>query len=135
MEDENRIEDSHLKLDLGNRDPDDGMTDVAYVKGAFFLKTLEEKVGREEMDRFLNKYFNAHKFETLTTEDFVEYLNANLLAPLDVEFDVEEWIYGPGIPDNIAQIKVEEFDIVQALAQKIKDGGELPKDLERDDKI
>jgi aminopeptidase N len=39
-------QDAQLKLELRGRNPDDGMTDIAYVKGAFFLKTLEEKVGR-----------------------------------------------------------------------------------------
>jgi aminopeptidase N len=36
-------QDAQLKLELRGRNPDDGMTDIAYVKGAFFLKTLEEK--------------------------------------------------------------------------------------------
>ena len=35
------------------RDPDDGMNDIAYEKGALFLRTLEETVGRESFDRFL----------------------------------------------------------------------------------
>jgi aminopeptidase N len=47
---ENRLADTHLKLDLKNRNPGDGLTQVAYIKGAFFLKTLEETVGREKMD-------------------------------------------------------------------------------------
>ena len=42
-------EDAHLFLNLEGRNPDDGMTDVAYVKGAFFLKTLENVVGRDKM--------------------------------------------------------------------------------------
>ena len=46
-------EDSQLHLNLKNRNPDDGMTSIAYVKGAFFLKTLENKVGRKVFDQFL----------------------------------------------------------------------------------
>ncbi|MEM7350532.1 MAG: M1 family aminopeptidase/hydrolase, partial [Acidobacteriota bacterium] len=38
--------DTHLFLDLAGRDPDDGMTDIAYEKGYFFLRMLEEAVGR-----------------------------------------------------------------------------------------
>ena len=38
--------DTHLKLNLKGRDPDDGMTDIAYEKGAYFLGMLESK-GRQ----------------------------------------------------------------------------------------
>ena len=32
--------DTHLKLHLNDRDPDDGMSDIAYNKGAYFLRLL-----------------------------------------------------------------------------------------------
>ena len=61
---ENEIEDlgpkspdTHLFLDLQGRDPDEGMTNIAYEKGAFFLQMLEEKVGRKKFDAFLEKVF------------------------------------------------------------------------------
>lgn len=131
---EGHNEDTHLKLNLDERNPDDGMTDVAYVKGAFFLKTLEREVGREKFDAFLREYFNSHQFETLTSEDFVEYLNKNLLEKESIEFNVEEWIYGDGIPDNVVKIESDRFEKIQDLAEKVKDGEDLPKDLEREDK-
>lgn len=134
MEEEGRAEDTHLKLDLDERNPDDGMTDIAYVKGAFFLKTLEREVGREKFDQFINDYFNAYKFETLTTEDFLKYLETNLLEPNNVEFNTEEWIYGAGIPDNVVQIESDRLAKVQALSKVIKNGESLPKDLKREDK-
>ena len=40
-------DDTHLKLHLQNRDPDDGLTAIAYDKGYFFLRRIEEVVGRE----------------------------------------------------------------------------------------
>jgi aminopeptidase N len=57
-------EDTQLKLELEGRSPDDGMTSIAYVKGAFFLKTLEQKVGRKRMDVFLQNYFKDFAFQT-----------------------------------------------------------------------
>jgi glycine/D-amino acid oxidase-like deaminating enzyme len=69
-------EDTQLKLKLESRNPDDGMTSIAYVKGAFFLKTLEQKVGRELFDKFLKNYFKKFSFKTITTEDFIDYLNS-----------------------------------------------------------
>ena len=67
-------EDSKLHLALEGRNPDDGMTDIAYVKGAFFLKTLENEVGRTAFDAFLKKYFNTFQFKTVDTKQFVSFL-------------------------------------------------------------
>src|SRR5690554_2878253 len=132
---EGREKDTYLKLDLHGRDPDDGMTDIAYVKGAFFLKTIEEKVGREKFDVFLNAYFKAHEFKTLTTEKFVEYINENLFEKENIEFNLNEWIYGEGIPSNVIQLNSDRFVVAQELAQEVKDGNKLPADLKRSDKI
>jgi aminopeptidase N len=128
--------DTHLKLNLDERNPDDGMTDIAYVKGAFFLKTLEETVGRENFDEFLKGYFNTYKFQTLTTEDFVSYLNENLLEKQNVVFNTEEWIYQEGIPDNHVEITSPRFGKIQQYALDIKDNGSsLPAELKRENHI
>ncbi len=71
--------DTWLKLDLTDRDPDDGMTDVAYDKGYLFLRTVEEAVGRDRFDKFLRDYFDTYAFKSMTTEQFVSYLNEKLL--------------------------------------------------------
>lgn len=121
-------EDTHLKLDLEGRDPDEGMTSIAYVKGALFLKTLEAAVGREKFDPFLKTYFEKFEFQPMTTEMFVDYLNENLLEPNNVEFNTDEWIYGEGIPDNCVAITSDRFDKVaekSAMVISIKSGSEL----------
>jgi aminopeptidase N len=112
-------EDTHLKLDLTDRNPDDGMTAIAYVKGAFFLKTLEEAVGRENFDVFLNKYFDAHAFKTITTEQFVAYTNTHLLELNNVEFNMDEWIFGEGIPDNCVKVESDKFVVCDEKAALI----------------
>mgnify|MGYP002039567110 FL=1 len=48
--------DTHLRLHLKDRNPDDGMTAIAYDKGYMFLRMLEETVGREEFDLFLKQF-------------------------------------------------------------------------------
>ncbi|MGV6861931.1 MAG: M1 family metallopeptidase [Putridiphycobacter sp.] len=112
-------EDTHLKLDLKDRNPDDGMTSIAYVKGALFLKTMEEAVGREKFDVFLNNYFDTYQFKTVTTEDFVAYAKENLLEPNNVDFNIEEWIYEAGIPDNCVKIESDRFEICDLKAKMI----------------
>lgn len=114
--------DTHLKLNLSGRNPDDGMTSIAYIKGAFFLRTLEKLVGREKFDAFLKGYFNQHQFQTITTEKFVAYLKKNILEPNHLDFNVNEWIYGPGIPKNCVHIVSPRFDRVNELAKEFTNG-------------
>jgi len=112
-------EDAHLFLNLEGRDPDDGMTDVAYVKGAFFLKTLENRVGREKMDVFLQSYFNHFKFTSVNTEKFVAYLEKELLKKYDIDFNYKEWIYEAGIPSNALVIESKGFERIKLMAEDI----------------
>ncbi len=93
-------EDTRLKLDLAGRDPDDGMTDIAYEKGYGLLRVLESKVGREKFDAFLRGYFDRFSFQSMTTERFITYLKDELLKPNGVEVNVERWIYQTGLPDD-----------------------------------
>jgi hypothetical protein len=69
-------EDSHLRLHLGDRDPDEGLTDIAYEKGRFFLMMLEQLYGRAAFDEFLNGHFRKYAFGTVTTDLFLADLKA-----------------------------------------------------------
>ncbi len=106
-------EDTRLKLDLQGRNPDDGMTTIAYVKGALMLQSIEEKVGREKFDEFLKRYFTEHQFQTLTTEAFISYLDYFLLEPNKVDFNVSEWVYEKGIPENAIAINSNQFEEIE----------------------
>lgn len=126
--------DTHLKLDLTCRDPDEGLTDIAYVKGGLLLKTLEEVIGRAKMDAFLTRYFNDFAFQTLTTEQFLDYFYEHVDV-LNTDFVIEKWIYEPGIPEGAAVITSEKFDAMNQLAHQVQFGAALPKDLTRSDRI
>jgi aminopeptidase N len=117
--------DTPLKLDLRGRDPDDGLTDVAYEKGALFLKLIENNVGRERFDAFLNSYFNSHAFKTITTEQFLSYLRANLIKDdkaLEEKLTIDAWVYGPGIPTNAPRADMQRFSKVDAEREKFLAG-------------
>jgi len=114
--------DTKLKLNLDGRNPDDGMTDIAYEKGFLFLKTLENKVGREKMDVFLKNYFKKYAFSTITTEKFISYLESNLLTPNKIAFNVNEWVYETGIPENQIAITSDKFDVVMNIIDKWQKG-------------
>lgn len=115
-------EDTHLKLELDDRSPDDGMTDIPYVKGAYFLRTLEQKVGRTKMDAFLEQYFAEFAFKTITTSDFENYLEEKLLKPNSIDFNTKEWIYAEGLPSNCVEITSERLDNMIQLANEFNNG-------------
>jgi len=123
--------DTKLKLDLKGRNPDDGMNSIAYDKGYLFLRTLEEKVGREQMDAFLKSYFNKNAFSTTNTEDFITYLNDNLLDKNNIEFNTNEWIYQPGIPSNATIIKSDAFSNVEKTLNNFLTTGHLDATVTR----
>ncbi len=107
--------DTWLKLDLAGRNPDDGMTAIAYDKGYFFLRMLEERVGRQQWDAFLRGYFEQFAFRSMTTEAFLEYMDEHL----DVDVDTRAWVYAPGLPDNCPAVETVE------LANAAKAAGEF----------
>ncbi|MEN8794625.1 MAG: M1 family metallopeptidase [Flavobacteriales bacterium] len=105
-------QDTRLKLDLEGRSPDDGMSAIAYDKGCFMLMMIEENIGREKFDQFLNSYFDHFKFKNLNTEEFLAYINEKL--PEVKKLNLEEWIYKPGLPSNCPKIVSAKFDKVDA---------------------
>ena len=122
---------TRLAIDLRGFDPDDGVTSIAYDKGFFFLKTIENTVGREAFDAFLSAYFSGHAFQTMTTEGFLTYLRDNLLSQhpgAEEKIGVENWVYGTGIPDNLPAPASTRFAKVEEAAKAWAEGraeGEL----------
>ena len=122
--------DTHLKLHLKDRDPDDGMSAIAYDKGYFFLRMLEENVGREKFDVFLNAHFSKNSFKVMDTEQFVESLKSDLLN--QEEYDsllIDKWIYGPGLPANCPTVKSERIEKVDALVDQWSNGEAASSEL------
>ena len=122
--------DTHLYLNLENRDPDEGLTDVAYEKGRFFLQTIESFVGRNKFDNFLKQYFTENAFKPMSTQDFLDYLDKHLLDTLSGAEDSIKphmWVYGPGIPGNIPKVKSHALDKIDNLLLTFNKGGNLTK--------
>ena len=112
--DEGQMADTHLRLDLTGRNPDDGMNEVAYEKGCALLRTLEAQVGRTTFDAFLRNYFDTYAFQSMTTDRFVEHLRAHLLEPNKLTFDLDVWIDGPGLPAGAVMPTSDRFAMVEA---------------------
>jgi len=116
-------EDTRLKLGLEGRSPDDGMTDIAYNKGYFFLRLIEETAGRDKFDAFIKSYFDTHKFQVMDTERFLEYLRANLVTPeMDKQINIQAWVYGEGLPANAPIVNSSQLQTVDDLRVKWEKG-------------
>lgn len=112
--------DTRLKLDLTGRNPDDGVTSIAYNKGYFFLRTIEERYGREKFDAFLKDYFAHHAFGSIDTESFTQYIVTYYDEHFQVKIDsdlFQQWIYSEGLPENSPQPQSDRFrEVDQVLA-------------------
>jgi len=100
---------------LTERDPDAALSQVAYVKGSWFLQFLEQRFGREVFDPFLRGWFDDHAFQSATTDQFVAYLKKNLLSknPNAVtEAELDAWLNQPGIPAFAQKARSRNFSIV-----------------------
>ncbi len=112
---------TQLKLPKDLEHPDDAFTQVAYVKGQFFLMFLEERFGREAFDPFLKSWFNDHAFQSVTTEDFIRYLHNNLHVNFPdalTKDELDAWIYEAGLPDTAANPQSDAFDKVSAQSER-----------------
>jgi leukotriene-A4 hydrolase len=113
--------DQILHVDLNGRDPDDGMTQIPYEKGALFLRTLEQSFGRARFDAFLRAYFDEHVFQSITTADFVVFLRDRLLSqgPLSSpSIDVDAWLARPGLPPGFADPKSSRLTMIDQVAKR-----------------
>lgn len=114
------LADTHLKLDLAGRDPDEGLTDIAYEKGYLFLTYLEKKVGRERFDRFLRDYFDSKAFASTDTETFLKRVRAELGS----DIEVDAWVYSPGLPADFEPTPSARFARVDETLKAWFEGAE-----------
>lgn len=112
--------DTQLKLELKGRNPDDGMNDIAYEKGYFMLRMMEDAIGREAFDNYLKAYFEHFKFSTLDTEAWLAYTEKEWPKNAKQAFSAlnfKEWIYKPGLPNNCPTPKSVRFENVDKAAE------------------
>jgi hypothetical protein len=121
------VRDQVLHVDLTGRHPDEGFSGVPYIKGALFLMRLENVFGREHFDKFLRSWFDSHPFQSVTTADFLAFLDRELLARDRVAarlIDLNEWLGAPGLPADCPDPRsplLAAVDREIAAFQKTKD--------------
>jgi aminopeptidase N len=117
--------DTRLHIDLKGRHPDEGLTDIAYEKGAAFLRTIETTVGRERFDEWIKGWFARHEFQPVTTSIFLSDVRQHLVKgdkSLDQRLLLDEWVNNPGIPGNIAKADPQAFQAVDSAVAAFATG-------------
>ncbi len=94
---------------------DDSLSDVAYDKGSWFMRTLEQRFGRRAFDAYLKGYFNHFAFQSITTEQMLGYLKPHLIEKYPGKMswaEVKSWVYGTGIPKDASLPDSPRFDTI-----------------------
>ncbi|MBU1707501.1 M1 family metallopeptidase [bacterium] len=112
---------TRLKTDLKGHDPDDVYSQIPYEKGYLFLVAVERAVGRNKFDDFVKKYIDRFKFQSLTTDAFLQFLKKELPEAFD-KVDVETWVHGTGLPADVPAFQSKLIDDVMDVVRKWKAG-------------
>lgn len=112
---------TRLKTNLEGHDPDDVYSQIPYEKGYLFLVAIEQAVGRKAFDEFAKKYITQYKFQSLSTTGFLDFLKSELPDAFD-KVDIETWVYGNGMPENIPSFESKLIDDVLNVVQRWKAG-------------
>lgn len=121
--------DTKLCLDLDGRNPDDAFSNVPYEKGALFLRTVEQLVGRPRLDAFLSDYFERFQFQSMTSDRFLRHLETTLFADDPEawsELAADRWVYSPGLPSAVVAPTSPRFAAVDRLRQRMLTDGAVP---------
>lgn len=113
-------------------DPEEALGAVAYDKGAWFLQFLEQRFGRESFDPFLRAWFDQHAFQSATSEQFLAFLESELMAKqpdVVTREEVMAWMTAPGIPDFAPTIESPRFAAVDAARADWLESREAARDL------
>lgn len=99
---------------------------ITYDKGALFLRTIEQTIGRRQFDAYLRSYFNRHAFQPITTALFLTDFREHVVrgdADLEARLNLDEWAYEPGLPSNAVEPHADAFDRVAADESAFAAGG------------
>ncbi|MBI3183400.1 MAG: M1 family metallopeptidase [Myxococcales bacterium] len=111
---------TRLRTHLSGVDPDEAYSQVPYEKGYLFLRTLEEAVGRDAFTRWLRRYIEELRFQSITTEDFERHIEGELPGAL-AKADAKAWLDGPGLPRNAPAPRSSRLEAIESL------GGRVPE--------
>jgi leukotriene-A4 hydrolase len=127
--------DQVLAIDLRDRDPGEGLTNLPYQKGRLFLQYLDLKFGRERFDGFLRGYFDHFAFQSVNSDQFLSYLQENLLERFPgivTRAQANAWVLQPGLPADAVLPATTAFQVVDDARNSWLSGKQPLKEIGRD---
>jgi len=122
---------TRLRTDLQGTHPDDVYSSIPYEKGSRFLALAERTLGREGFDRFVREYIARFRFTSITTEEFLAFLEERLPG-LARQVGADAWLYEPGMPANAPVFRSPALEALTALAEAFPAGARpTPEQVER----
>ncbi len=112
---------TRLKTDGKGHDPDDFYSLVPYEKGFLLVSLFEQAAGREKFDHFIKKYIEHFRFTSITTEEFLVFLEQELPG-VAAKVDAQKWIYQSGLPSNAPVFNSQKLEELKNLAAGWSDG-------------
>jgi aminopeptidase N len=109
---------TRLRGHLDGIDPDHAFSIVPYEKGYLLLRALEENEGRERWDTFLRRYMQEFRFQALTTEEWLAFLERELPGAA-VRASADLYLHGHGLPDSAPRPRSERLDRIVALPPRV----------------
>jgi len=106
-----------LRTHLEGVDPDDVYSSVPYEKGARFVAVLERAVGRERFDRFMRRYMDRFRFTSITTEEFLAFLESELPG-VAARVDADTWLHQPDMPAGAPVFRSKRLEALRSLAER-----------------
>jgi aminopeptidase N len=113
-----RPELTRLRTHLRGVDPDEAYSTIPYEKGYLLFRALEAAVGREVFDRFLRKYLAHFRFQSITTEEFVDFVERSLPSAL-AKVQAETYLDGEGIPPAAIRPKSTRLEAIANLGDRL----------------
>jgi hypothetical protein len=94
-----------------------GFDQTGYLKGSLFLRTLEDNVGREAFDVFLQRYFQRFRWRWVDDRAFVAMFRESVQpsATLEAQIGLDTWLYAPRLPSNVT---APAFSAIRTRAQQ-----------------
>jgi leukotriene-A4 hydrolase len=109
-------------------DPDNAPSEIAYDKGALFLRALEEAIGRETFDTFLRARFDRLAFTSTDSatfeKDIAPLMDAVKTKPV---WTVAQWLHDNGVPNGAPFAKSPRLEALKERAATFSADGTLPE--------
>lgn len=119
--------DTRLALDYKRgSDPEDGPpSDIAYEKGALFLRALEQELGRDTFDAFMKARFDRLAFQSTDTKTFEADIH-QIIGNRKLPWTLADWLHANGLPPAAPPSTSAQMAALEAQAIAFAKDGTLP---------